>query len=81
MEAIVYQIDENGNRIEGTPNWKGHFHEDSSENNMWMYIEDTNGGIPQIEKGMRIRYSSTYRNADYIILDARNQGIYQVKKL
>ncbi len=38
MDIIIFQIDENRKRIAGAPNWKGCFHPDNKENDLWLYI-------------------------------------------
>lgn len=81
MDDEVYKINENGERVEGFPNWKGKFHPDSTEGNLWMYIWDENGNTIQIEQGTRIRYSSDCTSENYIIKDACTPGIYNVQRL
>lgn len=81
MDGEVYKINENGERVDDSPNWKGWFRLDSTEDSLWMYIDDKNGNQIQIEQGTRIRYCSDCTSQDYIIKDARTPGIYNVQRL
>ena len=81
MDGEVYKINENGERVDDFPNWKGWFHPDSTEDSLWMYIVDKNRNKIQIEQGTRIRYCSDCTSQDYIIKDARTPGIYNVQRL
>lgn len=80
MGNIVYKIDENGERA--SDNWTGRFHEDSSDDNVWIYIQDEEGKNVSLKRGDRIHYSDADlpNNADYVIEQAE-MGIYKVKSL
>lgn len=80
MNAIVYEINENGNRVDGAPNWEGEFYENNTEDSIWLYIRSINGKDAPVKKGMRIHYSDDIFSANYIIIDA-NMGIYRVERL
>lgn len=77
MGNIVYKIDENGERASN--NWTGRFHEDSSDDNVWIYIQGENVSL---KRGDRIHYSDADlpNNSDYMIEQAE-MGIYKVKRL
>lgn len=77
MGNIVYKIDENGERASN--NWTGRFHEDSSDDNVWIYIQGENVSL---KRGDRIHYSDADlpNNGDYMIEQAE-MGIYKVKRL
>lgn len=81
MDIIIFQVDENRKRIAGAPDWKGCFHPDNKENDLWLYIYDNKGKPVFIERGEIIHYS--YKDCDisgdYIIKKACN-GIYQVEQ-
>ena len=80
MGNIVYKIDENGERA--SDNWTGRFHEDSSEDNVWIYIQDDEGKNVSLKRGDRIHYSDADlpNNGDYVI-EQSEIGIYKVKSL
>ena len=77
---IVYKIDESGERISET--WTGNYCDNSSSNDVWMSIHDTDGGNVPLKKGDRIHYSDADlpNNADYEIVQAVS-GIYKLGKL
>lgn len=80
MGKIIYKIDENGERA--SENWTGRFHEDSSDDNVWLYIHDDEEKSVPLKKGDRIHYSDADlpNNGDYVIEQAE-MGIYKVKRL
>ena len=80
MGNIVYKIDENGERA--SKNWTGRFRDDSSDDNVWIYINDEEGKNVPLEKGDHIHYSDAdlTNNGDYEIEQAE-MGIYKVKRL
>lgn len=78
---IVYKIDESGDRI--SENWTGNYYFDnSSPNDVWMYIHDTDGNNVPLKIGDRIHYSDADlpNNVDYEIVQAE-PGIYKLRRL
>ncbi|WP_155265954.1 hypothetical protein [Kandleria vitulina] len=46
---VVYKIDESDERI--SENWTGNYYDNSSSDDVWMYIHDTDGGNVPLKRG------------------------------
>lgn len=80
MNAIVYKVNEKGDRNPKTQNWCGEL--ENREGTLWLKAEDLSGNTVYLQRGDIIHYSHNDTDIDqgnYIVVDAWT-GIYKVEK-